>query len=412
MSHDNDALPLEHIFTSPKAYADFNGWHAAAATLRARGGLVRVEAPGFSPFWAAVHHSDIALIETRANQFHNAPFPILVDGEERGGGSPPTKNLVGMDGDEHRIYRSIIADWFGAKRLNDRKVEINNLATRYVEQFASGPAELDFAAGVGVSLPLRFIASTLGIPEEDDEKIHRWTTEFFGAQDPELSRGDQKTTLEGVIEEFSAYFMEMTQRLRAKPDPYLASVIANANVGGAHLPPDLLCAYLILLSAAGHDTVATVLAGGVEALARHPDQFQTLKDNPELLPNAIEEIIRWVTPTKHFMRTAIVDTDVNGAQVSAGDWILLSYPSANRDEAVFEDPFVFDVSRRDARKHLAFGVGPHFCIGNQLARMQLKAFFGAFLERVKHLELNGDVHYSATTFVSTFKSLPVKFVFE
>lgn len=411
MQNIND-MPLEQIFTSPSAYADFSGWHKAAAQLRARGGLVRVDAPGFSPFWAAIHHRDVAHIETHAEQFHNAPFPILVDGEERGGGSPPTKNLVGMDGQEHRIYRSLIADWFGAKRLNDRKAEIDRMAARYVDDFAVGPREIDFAAGVGVSLPLRFIASTLGIPEEDDEKIHHWTTEFFGAQDPELSRGDQKTTLDGVIKEFSSYFTQMAMRLRAQPDPYLASVIANAQVDGGHLPPDLLCAYLILLSAAGHDTVATVLTGGVEAFARFPDQFQKLKENPSLLANAVEEIIRWVTPTKHFMRTAVTDAHINGSRVSAGDWILLSYPSANRDEAVFCEPFSFDIARRDARKHLAFGVGPHFCIGNQLARMQLKAFFAAFIKRVKRLELDGPVQYSAATFVSTFKALPVKFEFE
>ena len=185
-------------------------------------------------------------------------------------------------------------------------------------------------------------------------------------------------------------------------------MLANAEVEGQPLPPDLLVPYFILLSAAGHDTVATVLAGGIEALARHPAQLERLMQHPELIGNAVEEMMRWVTPTKHFMRNAVSPTIVGDKEIQAGDWMLLSWASANRDEKVFDEPFRFDVARQDVREHLAFGFGPHRCIGSTLARLQLNTFFERFLPRVQLLELDGEVQYSRTTFVSTFRSLPIR----
>jgi cytochrome P450 len=151
-----------------------------------------------------------------------------------------------------------------------------------------------------------------------------------------------------------------------------------------------------------------VLAGGIEALARHPDQLALLQSDPSLIGNAVEEIMRWVTPTKHFMRNATSATTVGGRDIESGDWLLLSFASANRDETVFDEPASFDVTRGNAREHLSFGIGPHHCIGSTLARLQLTTFFEKLLPRVRLLELDGDVEYSRTTFVSTFRQLPVR----
>ena len=261
---------------------------------------------------------------------------------------------------------------------------------------------------MSAGLPLRFINATLGIPPEDDPLIHDWTSELFGIDDEFVARSDRETTLEQVVHELGGYFMCLAGRLRAQPDDSLGSVLANAEIDGEPLGPGLLVPYFILLSAAGHDTVATVLAGGIEALARHPDQRVQLQDDPGLVGNAVEEMMRWVTPTKHFMRNALSPTTVGGQDVQAGDWMLLSWASANRDESAFNEPFRFDVARGDAREHLAFGTGPHRCIGSTLARLQLNTFFERFLPRVKVLELDGDVVYSKTTFVSTFRRLPIR----
>lgn len=188
----------------------------------------------------------------------------------------------------------------------------------------------------------------------------------------------------------------------------LASVIANARVDGDVLPPDLLVPYFILMAAAGHDTVSTVLAGSMEALASHPEELSRLQADPSTLPLAIDELLRWVTPTKHFMRTAVTDVEVSGQQVRAGDWVLLSYPSANRDEAVFADPFRLDLTRSNAADHLSFGVGPHYCVGAHLARLELRTFFERLLPRLDSVELAGPVRLAKTTFVGTYKQLPLR----
>lgn len=396
------------IFTDPNAYADFDGWHATAAELRRSHGLVRVEDDGFMPFWAAVHLADIRAIGRAKEIFHNAPHPILVSGPNREGGGPPIRNLVGMDDDEHATYRSIIADWFLPKTLNAREAEIRTLARQHIDDLALQNGSIDFANVVSCGLPLRFILSTLGVPARDDLQLHEWTEELFGADDAEIAGASREQTIARVVQNFGQYFMGMTERLRKTPDDSLGSVIANAQIEGAAMTPDLLVPYFILLATAGHDTVATVLAGGIEALARNPGELEKLQRNPELIPMAIEEMVRWVTPTKHFMRTAVTDTQLHGEKIAAGDWLLLSFASANRDEAVFDKPFEFNVTRSDARQHVGFGFGPHICVGMTLARLQLRCFFEELIPRIRLLEPDGDASYSSTTFVSTFKSLPLK----
>lgn len=400
--------PGQSIFTNPDAYADFDGWHARAASFRQSPGPIRIEDPGFAPFWAVIHHADVKDVAQRSAVFKNAPYPILVPGLNREGGGPPVRNLVGMDDEEHRTYRALIAEWFLPGVIRKRQTEIAAIAQDRIDALSAGDSRIDFANVVSAGLPLRFINATLGIPPEDDLQIHNWTSELFGIDDEAVARSDRETTLAQVVQELGGYFMGLAGRLRAEPDDSLGSVLANAEVEGQPLPPDLLVPYFILLSAAGHDTVATVLAGGIEALARHPAQLERLMQHPELIGNAVEEMMRWVTPTKHFMRNAVSPTIVGDKEIQAGDWMLLSWASANRDEKVFDEPFRFDVARQDVREHLAFGFGPHRCIGSTLARLQLNTFFEKFLPRVQLLEFDGAVQYSRTTFVSTFRSLPIR----
>lgn len=397
------------IFTDPAAYADEASWHATAAQFRASGGLVRVEEPGFMPFWAAVRHRDVAAIGRDGAVFHNAPHPILVEGPNREGAGPPVRNLVGMDGEEHRAYRAIVANWFTPGALKRRASEIEATVDRVLDGLAARSGEVvEFADEVASALPLRVLLGSMGIDEADDAHIHRLSRELFGAKDDEVARGDNESTIAAVVGEFAAYFMGLVMQRRDAPGDDLASVIANARVDGDVLPPDLLVPYFILMAAAGHDTVSTVLAGSMEALASHPEELSRLQADPSTLPLAIDELLRWVTPTKHFMRTAVTDVEVSGQQVRAGDWVLLSYPSANRDEAVFADPFRLDLTRSNAADHLSFGVGPHYCVGAHLARLELRTFFERLLPRLDSVELAGPVRLAKTTFVGTYKQLPLR----
>ena len=179
-------------------------------------------------------------------------------------------------------------------------------------------------------------------------------------------------------------------------------------IDGAYLPDMDLASYYVIIATAGHDTTSSTIAGGLHALVRHPDQLARLQADPTLLPTAVEEMIRWVTPVKEFMRTALADAMVGGVPIEAGQSLYLAYLSANRDEAVFDDPFAFDVGRQP-NKHLAFGFGPHFCLGAQLARLETRALFAELLPRLDSIEVAGTPRSSATTFVGGLKTLPIRY---
>jgi hypothetical protein len=205
-----------------------------------------------------------------------------------------------------------------------------------------------------------------------------------------------------------AYFNGVTTSRREHPTEDLASAIANARVDGEPLSDLETVSYYLIIATAGHDTTSATISGGLDALIDNPDQLGRLRDDLGLMPTATEEMIRWVTPVKHFMRTAASDTVVRGTPIVAGESVLLSYVSANRDEDIFDDPFRFDVGR-EPNKHVAFGFGVHFCMGAALARMEINSFFSELLPRLKSIERSGDPELTATTFVGGLKHLPVRY---
>jgi cytochrome P450 len=235
------------------------------------------------------------------------------------------------------------------------------------------------------------------------------TQEIFGAEDDEFKRdADTLTGLMQTVAEFVAYFDGITAERQAQPTDDLASVIANGIIDGEPIGHREQLGYYIIAATAGHDTTSNSMAGGLQALIEHPDELRRLQSDPSLLGTAVDEMIRWTSPVKHFMRTATADYDVRGTTVRAGQDVLLSYWSANRDEEVFADPFRFDVARTP-NKHLAFGFGIHYCLGAMLARMELKALFGALLPRLHHIELAGEPQLSRSYFVSGLKHLPIRY---
>ena len=210
----------------------------------------------------------------------------------------------------------------------------------------------------------------------------------------------------GVINDFFVYFSQLTEDRRANPTDDLASVIANATIDGEPVGIMETISYYVIIATAGHDTTASSMAGGIHALIEHPEQLQRLRDDPSLIPTAVDEIIRWVTPVKHFMRNCTTPYDLHGHHFEPGDMVMLSYPSANRDEDVYADPFRFDVGRQP-NKHLAFGFGVHYCLGAMLARMELKALLTELVPRLRSIELAGEPRYMQTLFVGGPKSVPV-----
>jgi len=214
--------------------------------------------------------------------------------------------------------------------------------------------------------------------------------------------------MEAVVADFSAYFGAITRDRRRHPRDDLATVFANARIDGEYIPELAATSYYIIVATAGHDTTSSSAAGAIWALAENPGEFAKMKADPTLIPGLIEEAIRWTTPVKHFMRTATEDTELGGRSIAKGDWLMLCYASGNRDEAVFEEPYQFRVDRTPNR-HVSFGYGAHLCLGQHLARLELRILFEELLPRLKSLSLDGEVKLTQATFVNGPKRLPIRF---
>lgn len=397
------------VFADPSAYADEPKLHAALAHLRAEAPVSWVDAPGYKPFWAVTKHADIMAIERDNNLFTNYPRPVLMTAEsDEAQASVGVRTLIHMDDPQHKVVRAIAGDWFRPKAMRAMKLRIDELAQQYVEQMVTRGPECDFVQEVAVNFPLYVILSLLGMPESDFDRMLGLTQELFGNDDAEFQRGTSKEEQLVALLDMFEYFNALTAQRRENPTDDLASAIANARVDGEPLSDVDTVSYYVIIATAGHDTTSATISGGLHALIENPDELARLKADPALLPLATEEMIRWVTPVKEFMRTASRDTVVRGVPIAEGESLLLSYVSGNRDEEVFADPFRFDAGR-DPNRHVAFGHGVHFCLGAALARMEVSSFFGALLPRLESIELAGAAEHMATIFVGGLKHLPIRY---
>jgi len=406
-----DLSDLTKVFVDPSAYADEERFHAACRILRREHPVVRVESEIYRPFWAVTRHADVLDVERDHEHFRNAPRPLLapaaVEALAEANGQI-LRTLIHMDDPDHKAFRGIASSWFLPGRIRMLEDRVRELAVRYIDHMADLGGSCDFAQEVAVGFPLHVILSILGLPEEDFPRMLQLTKELFGGDDDEFGRSRDPQEQMTVLLDFFQYFVALTAARRANPTDDLASIIANATIDEQLLNDLDTASYYVIIATAGHDTTSSSIAGGLEALLRHPDQLARLRDDPSLGPTAVEEMIRWVTPVKEFMRTATEDRAVGDVTIPAGDAVYLAYLSANRDEDVFEVPFQFDVGRPD-NKQVAFGYGVHFCLGAHLARLELRVFFEELLARVHDLQLSGEPSRSATVFVGGLKHLPVSY---
>ena len=404
---------LTSVFVDPTAYADEDRFHAACTRLRAEQPIAWVEDPQdrYRPFWAITKHADVQEIEKDHLHFLNAPRPLLSTREVEAMAEQQgqvLRTLIHMDDPDHKLFRAVASSWFTPGRIKALEPRVRELATRYVDHLATLDGECDFMQEVAVGFPLHVILSILGLPEDDFPRMLKLTQELFGGDDEELGRSTDPQEQAQVLFDFFNYFTALTASRRAEPTDDLASAIANAEIHGEPMNDFDTASYYTIIATAGHDTTSSTIAGGLEALVRFPDQLARLQADPSLGPSAAEEMIRWVTPVKEFMRTATEDRTIRGTTIEAGQSVYLAYLSANRDEDVFEDPFRFDVGRPDNRQ-IAFGFGNHFCLGAHLARMETRIFFEELLSRLEHVELAGEVARSSTVFVGGIKHLPIRY---
>ncbi len=406
-------LPPEAI-ADPRTYTDPAMLNGLLARLRRDDPLPYVQAEGYAPFWLVTRHADLMAIERDAAQFINEPrqaiLPLAYEEMARkAAGGLDTKdlmrNLVLMDGADHIAYRGITQGYFTPKGLESIARDIEKLAGEFVGGMADLGGTCDFAK-IAMPFPLRVIMSMLGVPPEDEPLMMRLTQQTLSSQDPEFNA--EGGGARNAMLEMYAYFQKVIADRRANPNGDLSSIVANARIDGEYLSDRDTFGYFNIIATAGHDTTSYSLTGGLLALIEHPEQMAKLRADPALMPLAVEEILRWTNPVKHFVRTAVKDCEVSGKQIKAGDHLMMCYPSASFDEAVFGDPFAFRIDRKPNRQ-LAFGTGPHVCLGQYLARFELTAFFRELLARVEHIELAGEPRFVEGSFVGGVKHLPVRF---
>lgn len=408
----------------PAAYADGDRVDNAFAWLRREAPLDVAQPEGFDPFWVVTRHADILEVERQNELFHNgdrATVLTTIEADhkvrEMMGGSPHlVRSLVQMDNPDHFAYRRVTQPSLMPQNLRALEARIREIARGFIDRMAEHGDRCDFARDVAFLYPLHVIMEVLGVPEADEPRMLKLTQELFGNADPELNRSGKSITdvkegvdsIQSVVMDFMLYFNAITEDRRAKPREDLASIIANGKINGEPMGHLEAMSYYIIAATAGHDTTSSTTAGALWALAENPEQFAKVKADPSLIPGLIEESIRWVTPVKHFMRTATADTELAGRKIAKGDWLFLSYPSGNRDEAVFDDPFAFKVDRTP-NKHVAFGYGAHICLGQHLARMEMRVLWEELLARLDSVELDGPPTRMTANFVCGPKSVPIRF---
>lgn len=406
---DSAIVDTAGALADPAIYTDETRLHTLLTRLRAEAPVAHVEAPGYRPFYAVTKHADILAIERANDLFVNGPRPVLMTAaQEDLQASHGVRTLIHLDDPQHRKVRAIAADWFRPKAMRALKARVDELAKIYVDRMAQAGGAGDFVQEIAVNYPLFVIMSLLGVPEADFPRMLQLTQELLGNEDAEFQRSESVEERGMALLDMFTYFNALTAARREHPTEDLGSTIANATIDGEPLSDIDTVSYYVIIATAGHDTSSATISGGMRALIEHPGQRKRLRDNMDLMPLATEEMIRWVSPVTAFMRTATADTTVRGVPIAAGESVLLSYVSANRDEDVFDDPFRFDIGR-DPNKHLAFGHGVHFCLGAALARMEITSFFTELIPRLDDVEFAGEPELTATSLVGGLKHLPIRY---
>lgn len=408
----------------PTSYADEeHKTYPAFAWLRANNPFGQAHVDGFDPIWLATKHADIMEIERNPAIFTSGRGePMINDRASLGflemvrGDARTIDTLAYMDAPEHTAIKNVTSNWFLPANVRKREDVIRGLAREAVGRLMTFEGEtVDIVKDFALHYPLRVIMTLFGVPREDELQMLKLTQELFGSTDPEEQRAEVAPEPDvaarmwrAAMADFFAYFNQLSADRRAKPTDDLASIIANAKVDGEYLSESFVNGYYIAIATAGHDTTASTISGAVQAFARFPDQLAKVRNDMSLVPSLVEEALRWVSPVKHFQRIVSEDTEFRGRQLSAGDTVMLCYPSANRDEEVFTDPEVFDVTRRP-NKHIAFGYGPHMCIGQHVAKLEMRILLEELLPKLESVELAGAGKYVAANFLSGLKSQPITF---
>jgi len=400
------AVHLEGVeLYDPDEYA--NGVpHETFARLRREAPVYRHEQPGASPFWAVTRYHDIVAVSRDWATYSSERRGALL--REPGEEELATQRLMmlNMDPPRHWKLRARVNKGFTPRMIAVLTDPVRRVCDELVDAVAER-GRCDFVTEIAAELPLQVIAELLGIPQADRHQVFEWSNTMIGSDDPEW-QGSPEDSMSAAMSMY-AYANELALQRKDSPRDDLVSVLMRAEVDGEQLTEVEFDLFFMLLAVAGNETTRNLISGGMLALIQHPDERRRLLADRSLLDTAVEEMLRWVTPVMQFQRTAQRDAEIAGVPVAEGERVALYYVSANRDEAVFDEPMRFDVGRTP-NEHITFGAGgPHFCLGNSLARLEIRTVFDVLLSRLPDVELDGPPRKLRSNFLNGLKSMPVRF---
>lgn len=419
-------IPTELVapIFNPASYKEREKMEQVFAKIRHDYPLSIAEVPGYDPHWIVTKYKDVREITRQDNIFHSGdrsktPVSQIAEKMMRDytGGIPHIfRTLVHMDPPDHTAHRDVIKDAFLPQNVAKLETTIREMARRYVDDLASKGPACDFASEVAMLYPLEVVCTLIGLPKQDHATMLRLTQWFLSYADPDMCRPgsdlsdpeQQIKTWQICYDEFKEYYSAVIKDRRANPREDLASIISNGKIHGEDMDERSLISYFVISSTAGHDTTAATTANAMWTLAKNPALLAQLKAERKLIPNFVEESIRWTSPAMCFIRSATEDYELSGRQIKKGDLLYISYLSANRDEEMFDNPYEFRLDRTPNR-HIGFGYGAHICVGQHLARMEMRILWEELIDRLESVEMDGQGQWQESEFVCGPKSVPIRF---
>ncbi len=382
--------------------------HEMFTQLRAEGPIHWHEHPDGKGFWSIVKHAELTEINRDTDRFSSETGGISIDNiheDDSGEGIDQRGlNMLFTDPPKHTRYRRLVSKGFTPRMIGLLEQYLTHRSVVIVDNVIER-GECDFVEDLAAELPLQAIAEIMGVPTEDRNLLFEWSNTMIGMDDPDYTEDPKAAAMQ-----LYAYANELAKKRAVDPQDDIITKLINAEIDGDRLNEFELDMFMLLLSVAGNETTRTATSHGMMALLAYPEQRELLvSDLDKYMPTAVDEIVRWATPVMHFRRTALVDTEVSGTKMSEGDRIVMWHVSANRDEDVWADPFTFDITR-DPNPHIGFGAGgAHYCLGANLAKMELKLIFTEILRRLPDLALAAEPQILRSNFIAGVKSMPVTF---
>ena len=394
---------------SPDVYVD-GPPHEAFSMLRREQPVCWQDVPGQAGYWAVLRHADVVHVARHPELFSASAGGVVIEDLEPASLESMRDMLLAMDPPRHTAYRKPVSPEFKARVIGRMEERIRAITAGILDPIharVASPAgvEVEFVHEVGAHLPSAVVGELMGLPREDWATIHALAERNSGGQDPDIADPSERGS---SSVEMAMYGMGFAARRRAMPlQEDLTDVLLGSPFDGRLMTDVDFGRFFVQLVTAGNDTTRTMLSSGLLALLQHPEQLAEVRLRPEAIPGMVEEVLRWANPLHYFRRTAVTGTEISGQPIAAGDKVAMVYTSANRDEAVFDDPHSFDITR-SPNPHLSFGIGAHFCLGVHLARLEGRVFFEELLARFGRVELAGEPVRQRSNLNNALKSLPVR----